>query len=98
MFRTQAQLFLKQAHSSDFCLSKMAPLSNSKKKKLLAGIAVVLSLHIKRCRLKKRRKWVKGWKGERQELGVFNTLVQELASEKQEAIFLDWMKRNLILF
>ena len=54
-------------------------------KKLLAGLAVVLSLRIKRCRSKKRRKWVKGWIGERQELGVFNNLVQGYASEEQEA-------------
>ena len=63
----------------------MAPLSNSKKKDLLAGLAVVLSLRIKWRHLKKRGKWVKGWIGERQELGVFNNLVQELASKEQEA-------------
>ena len=79
----------------------MAPLSYSKRKKLLAGLAVVLSLRIKRRRSKKRRKWVKGWIGERQELGVFNNLVQELASEGKEAYHqyfrLDEEKFNSIL-
>ena len=70
-------------------------------KKLLAGLAVVLSRRNKRRRSKKRRKWVKGWIGERQEFGMFNNLVQELASEDKEAYHLyfrlDEKKFNIIL-
>ena len=70
-------------------------------KKLLAGLAVVLSRRIKRRRSKKRRKLVKGWIGERQELEVFNNLVQELASKDKEAYHqyfrLDEEKFNIIL-
>ena len=79
----------------------MAPLSYSKKKKLLAGFAVFLYLCSKRRWSKKRRKWVKDWIGERQQLGVFNNLVQELANEDKEAYHqyfrLDEERFNIIL-
>ena len=81
---TSTIVFEAGAHER-FSLKQDGSTLELEEKKLLAGLAVVFSLRIKRRRWKKRRKWVKVWIGEIQELGVFNNLVQELASEEQEA-------------